>query len=717
MTEQEIIHHYNKAMELYSQEDYKGALEILLQPELKKHFKDNLDYLLQILKCLNQKEHFDQEYVYLEKDIVKELHFQKNLQGEYYDRLARSYFFNQDYKKAIKLIEKEETKEHYIKEYTLGSYYDRLSTLYHFNSQYNKVIEYLKKEETKQHYLNHTKLHNYFYNLATAYLKNNSYISAIHYFKQEETKESYNGEHIYHYNLGNAYYQNKQYESAIEHYTKAVELHQDDQAGVDFSKSRYLASLAEAELKLAQGEIQPWLKETLLFLHTRSFSLNVKQSIVTLLLMLTLGVMILFITMQQTVISSVYWGVLILLSIIISILTPSSNQLQSSIKHYKEADARNEELLVVALGLSEALYEQRKVIEKGLINISFYIFIPIVCFYAIWGIETLVPGHQIHYMFKILIVFLIGLFKDHILQLLKPFLLINITKNLLNNRGSILRKKIKDILNSSFKEQTQQFKKTICLLEDEDSKDYLCEVHRLLFLGRVYYYKSEYANAVHYSRQALEEEDTENAHSEIFHLLGRISFKTKNHTTAVNYYEKALDMLINRKKESKKINKSSVLDFPKPNIHNLNKYIQQNRDIIKERNQERIYVPLYLSVLCTIVMGLYTVSNSITPNITKQNLIKKFVIFLPKMVEPSKEGEYPQSILVDFKDNTLLDALSKINDLPKKIDNNSKIIKTLVNKQNANTTKLNEIIKHVDILVKESSNNHIQQVNRVKNAR
>lgn len=179
--------------------------------------------------------------------------------------------------------------------------------------------------------------------------------------------------------------------------------------------------------------------------------------------------------------------------------------------------------------------------------------------------------------------------------------------------------------------------KTIMLLEQE--KD---SVDKFLFMAKIYYFKRDYDMALMYANRALTFKPCNTVQVNLYELLGRIAYRTRNHTTAVDMYKKALEILFDFEKAKDKDvlitleNKQSKgLIYQVPDAHDLYTYIRDNTKILKEQELEKIYVPLYLSIVITVFMGLYDVHGELLLSekskkpVTPIENLKDFIVKFP----------------------------------------------------------------------------------------
>lgn len=134
-------------------------------------------------------------------------------------------------------------------------------------------------------------------------------------------------------------------------------------------------------------------------------------------------------------------------------------------------------------------------------------------------------------------------------------------------------------------------------------------------IARLYYYLGEYKNATLYVQQAIAKAKDENGNTcSIFaaiayHYLARIAYKTGNNSTAINFYDKVIEFLMDHTAEDKD---SDV--HPRPVASDMVKYVQDNRTFIENALFCRTYLPLIITMILTIIVGLAQIYYSIDAN-------------------------------------------------------------------------------------------------------
>lgn len=142
-----------------------------------------------------------------------------------------------------------------------------------------------------------------------------------------------------------------------------------------------------------------------------------------------------------------------------------------------------------------------------------------------------------------------------------------------------------------------------------------------LNICKMYYFNEDYDNANLYAQKALimlqeEQQKQKELDSKIipdfsvfiYDWLSRIAYKTKNHVTATEFYQNAIKCLV---EDSSDFDLGENSFLPKPELNDMVKYLQENREILKKSEQKGIVVPLVWSLIAAFIFEGLQIYSSI----------------------------------------------------------------------------------------------------------
>jgi len=258
------------------------------------------------------------------------------------------------------------------------------------------------------------------------------------------------------------------------------------------------------------------------------------------------------------------------------------------------------------MGLSEAFYE---ITKEGLkiCNLSF-------CFFSIIFIILIYKQNVLIFDFKVFLIILITLFLLFLLYRIYSFICLKIWHKLINKVHN----------------------KTIEAVERLSDKGF----DRYFTICKLCYYLGSYKESTFYAQLALSSNDYNSAEHQalVYHYLARIAYKTKNHSMAIVFYDETIKDLLNIEQNSKVIEgkiglierfKKNILKENKkeessedsihslPNLYDMITYSQQNRTKIENTNKWRIYCPLILALIVSIISSLFQIYSQLYPSESK----------------------------------------------------------------------------------------------------
>ena len=118
-------------------------------------------------------------------------------------------------------------------------------------------------------------------------------------------------------------------------------------------------------------------------------------------------------------------------------------------------------------------------------------------------------------------------------------------------------------------------------------------------IAKLYYCLGDYKNSTFYIQRALihHKEKNKSELAMAYHYLARIAYKTSNNTTAIDLYNKAIENLMNINDQDNDYRIEYL-----PSIFNMIKYTQENRNKLEQITFSRTYLPLFITLIITIIV-------------------------------------------------------------------------------------------------------------------
>ncbi len=138
------------------------------------------------------------------------------------------------------------------------------------------------------------------------------------------------------------------------------------------------------------------------------------------------------------------------------------------------------------------------------------------------------------------------------------------------------------------------FRKTI-----EIFSGYGTSFDTLLAIGKMYYFLKEYEISLSFVQKALEFAQKEPQNKiYAYDWLSRIAYKTKHNSVAIHFYEEIIKCLVEYPD-----NQQDVI-HPKPKMSDMLKYLNKNKQIVRNQEIRVIWYTVIVSIIFTIVFGI-----------------------------------------------------------------------------------------------------------------